>query len=840
MAKWLEDAWKDAGFAIRQFRKTPGVAAVAVVSLALGIGANAAIFTLLDAVLFKRLPVRDPHALVMLGHARSSGVGVGMLGRSLDVYSVDLYQHLLTTDVFDALGAVQSGAERIAVRRRGADATEPAFAKLVSGNYFQVLGVTAAAGRTLDSSDDMPQANPVAMVSFLYWKNVLNEDPSAVGATLEMNGIPVTIVGVAAASFYGETLQADPPSFWIPISASRALNPQRNLVNEPDSYWLYLLGRLKPGIAVPEAESRLTLAVQNWQRSRRGADLSPEIAASISRSRVEITAAESGVPHLRRGYAPTLRLLLGISMAVLLIACANIAALLLAQGIARRGEHSLRLALGATYGRLMRQSIVESLVLAFTGGAVALLVAAHLSDLLLALVFGGAAHVPIQTMPDGRVLAFTFAVSCLTAIAFGMVPAIRMPSNIATTLRDTRFRLGKGLIVAEITAAVVVLAGAISLAHSLVNLAGQPFGFDRRQVLVVGVDPALAGVSLDRLGALYPQLEDRLTAIPGVTSASFSRYSPFNGCCWSFSVKVPGYTPQPDEDMGTLLNRVSPRYFETLGTRLVRGRAFDARDTSGAPPVAIVSTAFAERFFAGQDPIGRRFIIDSEGPGFDREIVGVVADAKYVEPREAEGPAAFLPFMQMPPGSQPRSAGYQSNFANVMQVRISGDAADVAARVRQTLAEMLPELTVLRVDTLSNQVGETLRQDRALVALAVAFGLLALTLTCVGLYGLMAYLVQRRTKEIGIRMALGADHGLVVRMVVRQALAHAGTGILLGVPAAFVAVRLIRNQLYGVNPADPTNAALAAVVLIACLALAGYLPARRAARIDPVRTLRQD
>jgi predicted permease len=840
MAKWLEDAWKDAGFAIRQFRRTPGIAAVAVVSLALGIGANAAIFTLLDAVVFRQLPIRDPQTLVMLGQARSSGVGVGMLGRSLDVYSVDLYQHLLNTNVFDGLCAVQSGAERIGVRRRGVSATEPAVAKFVSGNYFQVLGVAAAAGRTLDASDDTPQATPVAIVSFRYWQRVLNDDPSVVGATIDINGVPVTIVGVAAASFYGEKLQADPPSFWIPINASRAINPQRNLVNEPGAYWLYLLGRLKPGTDVPQAESRLTMELQNWQRSLQGADLSAPTAENISRSRVEITPAASGVPHLRREYASTLRLLLGISMAVLLIACANIAALLLAQGIARRGEHSVRLALGATYGRLLRQSIVESLVLAFTGGAVALLVAAHLSDLLLALVFGGTAQVPIQTMPDGRVLAFTFVVSCLTAIAFGMMPAIRMPSSIATTLRDTRFRLGKGLIVAEVTAALVVLAGAVSLAHSLVNLTGQPFGFDRRHVFVAAVDPSLAGVSLDRFAAQYPQLEDRLAAIPGVTSAGFSRYSPFNGCCWSFSVSVPGYTAQPEEDMGVLLNRVSPRYFETLGTPLVRGRAFDARDSAGSPPVAIVSATFAERFFAGRDPIGQRFTIDSEGGGYEREIVGVVADAKYDELRAAEGPAAFLPFMQMPPGTEPNSGGYESNFANAIQVRVSGDAPDVAARIRQTLAAMVPELTVLRVDTLSDQVGETLRQDRAVVTLAVAFAVLALTLTCVGLYGLMAYLVQRRTKEIGIRMALGADHGLVVRMVVRQALTHAGAGILLGVPAAFAAVRVIRNQLYGVNPSDPANAALAAAVLIACLALAGYLPARRAARIDPVRTLRQE
>ena len=840
MAKWVEDAWKDAGFAIRQLKKTPGIAAVAIISLALGIGANAAIFTLLDAVLFKQLPVRDPHGLVMLGHARSSGVGMGMLGQSLDVYSVDLYNHLVNTNVFDALGAVQSGAERIAVRRQGSDAAQPASAKLVSGNYFDVLGVRAAAGRTLVAADDTAPANPVAVVSFAYWRSALNEDPSVIGEALDMNGVPVTVVGVAESTFYGETLQADPPNFWIPISASLALDPQRNLVHEPDLYWLYLLGRLQPEVSTPQAESRLTLALQNWLRARRGGNLSEETAARISRSRIELTAADSGVPHMRRGYAPTLRVLLGITIAVLLIACANIGALLLARGIARRGEHSLRLALGATHGRLVRQSLAESLVLALIAGALGLLVAAHVSDVLLALVFGGAAHVPIQTMPDARVLAFTFVVSCVTAMAFGLVPALRTPSSIAATLRDSRFRLGKGLIIGEVTAALVVLAGAASLAHSLANLSGQSFGFDPKQVLVFGVDPELAGHDLARLAPLYARLEDRLRAIPGVQSASYSRYSPFNGCCWSFGVTIPGYTPQPDERMSTLLNRVSPGYFETLQTPLLRGRAFDGRDVAGSRPVAIVSEAFAERFFAGQDPIGQRFVIDSEGRAFDREIVGVVADAKYDEPREAQGPAAFLPFMQMPPNEPATSAGYQSNFANVIEIRVSGDAADVAARVRDALAQIQPQLPVLSVETLSDQVGATLRRDRALVVLAGAFGVLALALTCIGLYGLMAYLVQRRTKEIGIRMALGADYGVVVRMVVRQALTQVGTGVLIGVPAAFVAIRLMRSQLYEVSAADPTNAAFAAIVLIVCLGLAGYLPARRAARIDPIRTLRQD
>jgi macrolide transport system ATP-binding/permease protein len=839
MAMWLEDAGKDIRFALRQLRKAPAFTAVAVISLALGIGANAAIFTLIDAVLLKALPVRDPGSLVLLGDARGRGVGVGQSG-SLVVASYDLYTHLRDADVFDRLGAVQSSEDRVVVRHGDAGATQPATVRFVSGNYFQVLGVDARAGRTIVPPDDTPAAHPVAVVSHRYWKSALNQSPATVGSTIDINGVPVTIVGVAPAEFFGERIEPDPPGFWVPLAGSRMLKRQRNLIDEPGLHWLYLIGRLRPDITTEQAQARSTLTLQNWLHARAGSTISAERRARIAETRVDLTPAGSGVPHMRRSYGQTLRLLLGISMAVLLIACANISGLLLARGTARRAERSLRLALGATRGRLVRQSLTESLMLAFVGGALALPVAAAATTLLLRMVFREAADIPIQTTPDMRVLVFTFALSCVAALAFGVLPATRLQSDIAQAMKSVRFRLGKALIVGEVAVSLVVLAGAGSLAQSLANVASQPFGFDRSHVLIVNVDPGLARYDLNRLGPLYQQLQLRLNSLPGVSSASLSHYSPFNGCCWAFSVKVPGYAPRPDESTSAMLNRVSPRYFETLGTSVLRGRTFDDHDTPTSRHVAVVSAAFAQRFFPNIDPIGRTLTIDSEVDNAPREIVGVVENAKYDEPREDQRPMAYLPLLQMTPGQPEASGDYQSNFVNAIEVRSSGDPTEIARLVRYALAEIDPRLPVLGVATLSDHVNQTLRQDRTIATLAACFGLLALALSCIGLYGLMSYLVQRRTSEIGIRIALGARRAAVMAMVIREALAQAGAGILIGVPITFAATRLIASQLYGVSPADPRYAAAAAVVLIAALAAAGYLPSRRAARIDPIRALRHE
>ena len=517
MAAWLDNVWQDVRFATRQLRKSPGFTAVAVITLALGIGANSAIFTLIDAVLMKPLPVRDPGRLVMLGDARSSGVGTRPDG-SFPVFSHELYKHLRDTGVLDGLCAFQSGNAEVSVHRTGAGAARPAAARLVSGNYFEVLGVNAALGRTIVPIDDSAAAAPVSVVSFRYWKDTLNGDPSVVGSTVDLNGVPVAIVGVAAPEFYGDRLQPDPPGFWLPISADRQLNPQRKLVDDPDQYWLYLMGRLPPDTSAAERQARLTVALQSWLLSRDGSNLSDEQRRDLSNSRVELTPGRSGVNRMQKDYSQTLRLLLGISAAVLLITCANLAGLLLARGAARRPERSVRLALGASRGRLLRQSLTESLTLALAGGALALLVAAAGTRLLVVLVFRGADYVPIQVVPDVRVLAFTFALSCAAAVFFGLLPAIRMGSDIAPAIKGgapgardpvlshRRFGPGQALIIGEVALSLVLLAAAVSFARSLANVAGQSFGFDREHVLdrrrgpepcPLRIQPACAAVSTD-------------------------------------------------------------------------------------------------------------------------------------------------------------------------------------------------------------------------------------------------------------------------------------------------------------------------------------------------------
>jgi predicted permease len=534
-----------------------------------------------------------------------------------------------------------------------------------------------------------------------------------------------------------------------------------------------------------------------------------------------------------------LQLLLAISSTVLLIACANIANLLLARGAARERERSIRLAVGASRGRLVRQSLTESLTLALAGGALGVPVAAWGVRLLLALVFSGTDNVPFSTSPDARVLAFAFALSCGAAILFGVLPAIRGSAGVVS--RDAG-RLGRAnaLVVGQVALSLVVLAAAGALARSLANLATQSFGFETERVLVVDVDPARAGYDFNRLGPLYRDLYARLNATPGVKSAAFSYYSPFNQCCWSFTIAALGYTPQPGEDTGAILNRVSPGYFETLGTRLVRGRTFDEHDTPASARAAVVNAEFAHHFFSDANPIGRRFSIGDGGTPGAFEIVGVVEDAKYDSPRDRVRAMAFLPLLQRDPDEADTGDDAAHHFIRTIEIRATGNPGAVAGAVRQAIAAIDPNLPVLRVDTLSDHVGRALSRENVVATLAAFFGAVALALTCLGLYALTAWSVQRRTREIGIRIALGARRNAVVGMVIREVLAQAAIGTLVGVPAAFVALRLIGSALYDVSPADPQPSAVAMIILLACILAAGYAPARRASRIEPVEALRHD
>jgi predicted permease len=850
---WLDDLIKDVHHTLRDLRKSPGFAATAMLSLAVGIGANTAIFTIINAVLLKSLPVRNPEGLVVLGPAIGSGDETGIPGDgSFSLYSYDLYKRLQNTDVFSGLCAVQSTRQTgVSVRRAGWAQAELGQVKLVSGNYFDVLGVSAALGRAIAFTDDTVSASPVAVVSSRYWKSRLGSDPSVIGSSIYVGGSSFTIVGVSPPGFYGETLRPDPPDFWLPLSADRLLNRTRALIDQPEEHWLYLIGRLAPGISTPQAQVRLNVALRNWLFTRAGSNISTEDRAEIKRAHIELTPGGSGIVHMQRDYSLSLRLLLGISLAVLLITCANVANLLLARGAARKAETSVRLALGASRWRLVRQSLTESLMLALAGGAIGVFVASGATKLLIALFFRGTEYVPIQTSPDLRILAFTFGLSCAAALVFGLLPAIRSTAQIATVIRGASpgikgsrlssrsFGLGGLLIVAEVALSLVVLAGAGTFARSLANLSGQQFGFNPDRVLVLNIDTAHAGYDHSRLGPLYRELESRLNSLPGVNSASLSYYSPFNDCCWAFSISVQGYTPKSGQEPHALLNRVSPGYFQTIGTKLLLGRTFDQHDTPTSQPVAVVNQEFVRRFFPNRNPTGSRFGIGGVRRAGDFEIIGEVQDAKYDSPRDEPTPMAFFPLLQPIPGEMAADWD-ESNFVNVIEVRSAARPQTMAGEVRRAIANIDPQLAVLRVSTLFDDIDLMLNQDNVVAALAIFFASLALLLSGLGLYGLMAYTVQRRTSEIGIRMALGARRVAVIGMVIREALAQGFAGVVVGVPAALAAIRLVANQLYGVSPSDPQYSALAALVLLLCAIAAAYLPALRAARVDPLVALRYE
>jgi predicted permease len=835
---WFDDFQRDIRHAIRAARKRPGASALVVLTLAVAIGGSAAVFTVMNALLLNPLPIRDPGGLVLLGDARGHGYAVGQLGTSFSLFSHDLYMHLRGADAVADLCAVQSATTLVAVRRNAIDPAAPARAKFVSGNYFRLLGANVSMGRTLGPSDDVRGAAPVAVASFGYWQDVLDADPSAIGNTIAINGIAVTLVGVTPAQFHGETIEPDPPRLWLPIAAARAIEPLTNLLDAPDRHFLFVLGRLKPGQSTADGSARLTAALQNWLLARAGSEPSADRVTSIAQSRVELTPARSGIPVLRRTHSQTLEMLLGVSALVVLLACANIAGLLLAREMARGPERAVRRALGANRGRLIRQSLAESMALGLTGGTVALFVGWAGAHALVTLLFAGADDVPIATAPNLRVVLFTLAVCCLAALLFGTAPAWRTRVDLTRPMRDARFRLGKALVVGQVALSLTMVAAAGTLTYSLVNLARQPFGFDPGHTLVMTVDPHLAHYDYDRLAPLYDAIESRLEALPGVTSAALSYYSPFHGCCWSFSMKVPGSALREDENPSAMLNRVSPGYFQTIGTRLVRGRVFDRRDTP-AGSVAVVNAAFARLHFPHGDPIGRTFRIDSQ-PDVDLEIVGVVEDAKYDEPRDAIRPMVFLPLLQMRPTQPVASGEYFSNFITTIEVRTSGDPMAVAPAVRRALAGIDPTLPVLRIDTLEDHIEQGLRREQVSATLASVFAAIALTLACIGLYGVMAYLVQRRIADIGVRMALGATRGVVIAAVMRETLAQALMGVALGIPVSVAGLRIISSQLFGVIDLTPGTLILVAGVLIACLAIAGYLPARQASRLDPVAVLRSN
>jgi len=831
---------QDLRYGFRRLRQSPGFAIVSVLTLALGIGANTAIFTLVNAVMLKSLPVKNPKELYRLGRGDNCCV-LGGMQDNWDIFSFPLYQQFRDhTPEFGEMAAFQGGMTELSARRSGSNGpAEPFVGELVSGNYFSTFGVGAFAGRTIAPADDRAGATPMAVMSYRTWQQHFGLDPSVVGAAFTINQTPYTIVGIAPPGFFGDRVRPDPPDFWLPLANEPLLNGGNGILNRAGFHWLYIIGRLKPGIAAGNIQPEVTAQLQQWLGGQ--PDLSRRDRANIGKQKIQVTPAAGGVAVLANETTAALRLLMTISGLVLLIACANIANLLLARGAAMRGETAIRVALGAPRYRLLRQTLTESVLLAILGGVGGLAVAFAGTRTILLVFFRGSRYIPIDAAPSLPVLGFAFLLSLVTGVVFGLAPAWLMArSDPAEALRgagrSTRDRSSlaqRSLVVLQVALSTVLLIGAGLLTQTLRNLENQRFGFEPEGRLVVRLGQGMPGP--EKLYGLYQQLDQRLPQIPGVISASYSIYSPMRGDNWSFGIHVEGHPP--DEQVGASFDRIGPHYFETLGTRLLRGRTIGVADTPTSRQVAVVNQAFVHKFFPKQDPIGKHFGMGDPSHSGDFEIVGVVEDTKYQDARGPAYPTFFMPFLQM--SKDPKmSFMIGSHYIGDIELRVAGSPQNMEAAVRRTLAGIDPNLTVLDVLSMNEQVARNFNQDRLIARLTGLFGGLALILACVGLYGVTAYAVARRTGEIGIRMALGADRPRILVLVLRGALLQLAVGLAIGIPAALAGGRLLANQLYGVKSQDPAILALAAGVLTACALVAGFVPAQRAASIDPIRALR--
>jgi len=843
----------DLKLALRQFRKSPGFAATVILTISLGIGANVAIFTLVHAILLRSLPVANPATLYRVGDLDDCCVNGGFINDNgdFDIFSYDLYRYFQdSTPEFEQLAAFQSGHNNVNVRS-GQALAKAEIAEYVSGNYFSTFGLGAFAGRMLVPSDDQPGATPVAVLSYQAWHINHAGDPRVVGMTFYILNKPFTIVGISPPGFYGDRIDSNPPALWIPLNNEPIIEGETSILKQPDTNWLYVLGRVKPGVEAGSLQAKLSNTLRQWLSTQPAYTLNGA-QTEIPKQHVVVTPAGAGVQNMQQEAGNGLHLLMGISGLVLLVACANIANLLLAKGATRRAETSISMALGAARSRLIRQMLVESLLLASAGGAAGIALAYAGARMILALAFPDSPNLPIHASPSLAVLAFAFALSLLTGLIFGVVPAwIASHSDPAEALRgvnrSTKDRASlpqKSLIVFQAALSLVLLVGAGLLTKSLRNLEHQDFGIATANRFVFHFDPAGAGYTIATVPAFNERLEREFSALPGVHSVGVALYSALEGNNWGEGVRVEGRPePGPDAQNGSSWDRVSPGFFETVGQPILRGRGFTAQDTATSRMVAVVNQAFVKRFFPNEDPIGHHFGTFDRKYASNYEIVGIVADAKYNNPRDPVRSMYFRPMSQLNTTIKERSAitaETRSLFPNSITLRYAGDAASLEPLVRHTLANINPNLTLLDFKTLDYQVAGNFNQERLISRLTALFGLLALMLASVGLYGITAYSVARRTSEIGLRMALGANRGNVVVLVLRAASWQVGLGLAIGIPVALLGGRLMASQLYGVRIYDPLTIAAAVLVLSTFAAIAGFIPARRAASIEPMNALRTE
>ncbi|HEV8039498.1 MAG TPA: ABC transporter permease [Bryobacteraceae bacterium] len=819
-------------FALRQLRKSPGFTSVAVLSLALGIGANTAIFSVMDALLLRTLPIKHPDQLVLFGEGISSGIfNPFPNGNNTDLYSPPFFRQLHTEESsFAGVAAMESMPAEPHARLSGASELEALKLRVVSGNYFQVLGVGASLGRVLTADDDVrPGGHPVAVLSHAFWERRFAHDPSVIGRTLAFNSTVFTIIGVATPGFSG-TVVGESPDAWVPLAMLGQVMPWIQAPWDDWSQSLWLFARLRPGVGISAAQTNANVLYQQWLHQVSGSSPSPERVADMRKARFPLTSAANGTSHLRKKYSLPLKILMALVGLVLLAACSNIANLLLARGGGRQREIAVRLALGARRSRLVAQLVSESLLLGLAGGALGVLIAWWGGELLLSLVSG-----QLDVGPNSRALLFTFGLSLLTGLLFGVLPALRMTRiDVGPALKEgkgtgtskSRSRIGHALVSAQVALALFLTISAGVFIGTLRNLERINPGFDQDRVIVAGLDTDWTAFTRAAWLNVSRRVETRVKALPGVEAASFALVT-FNGGSWMASLWPAGqeHTRANERDFNG--NRVGADYFKVMGIPIIAGRTFSPRDTEQSQHVAVVNQTLARQVFGSEPALGRHFSLAGRDH-YDFEIVGVVRDAHYDSLRETPEAMWFLYTQQEP------------QLAETLVVRTRGNPTLAMPLVRAAVRAEDPNLAISDIATLRSAVRDSLSREALLAKLAGFFGALALLLASVGLYGVMAYSVARRTNEIGIRMALGAQPNAVLGMVLRESLFVVGLGLIMGIPAALACGRYVSSQLYGLAPNDPATIAGASAVLLAVSLVASFLPARRAAMLDPLAALREE
>ncbi|HJQ25120.1 MAG TPA: ABC transporter permease [Blastocatellia bacterium] len=839
--RWEDDMIQDLRYGLRMLFKQPAFTLVAVLSLALGIGANTAIFSLLDAVLLKSLPVRQPDRLVLFGKGESGGLTNGFPNDSCDLFSYPFYREVqqrndvfsdvasllsMTWDVHGTVNANGSGGEM-----------QPLQVQLVSGNYFEVLGVNAALGRTFTAADDVtPGAHPFAVVSHAWWQSRMGGDPAALGKTITIDQTAYTIVGVAPAEFFGTTV-GQAPDVYVPLAMEAQLPPAHwNIRNEKLAQSLYLIARLKDGVSTEQANAAVNLLFKQTLQEIAGPQPAAERVQDIARARIELTPAGKGVSELRREFSLSLRILMAVVGFVLLIACANVANLLLARAANRKREFAVRMAMGAGRVRMIRQLLTESVLLAALGGGAGVLLAWWGSRLLIGMASSSAEPLPLDVTPNLRILGFTLLASLISAVVFGTAPALRaariepnteLKGGRGAARASAQSPLGKALVITQVALSLVLLVGAGLFVRTLINLQNVPTGFNQRNVMLFKVDTAAAGLKDEQYPALLREVEEKVKAVPGVEAAAFS-FLIFNQGGWTSVIQTRDLTVTDIESRLVRQNVVGTDYFTAMGIPLLVGRGFGPQDTEKSQKVAVISETMATRFFPDGSPIGKRFGTGGPEQRDRYEIIGVVKDSKYQSLTETVRPVAFYPSAQSP--------GPRGNLI----VRFAGAPDRVVPQVRQAIQGVDRNLPIDEVLSLDEQIGRSLTQPKLVARLAAFFGLLALLLACVGLYGVLSYSVVRRTNEIGIRMALGAESRDVLWLVLREAMMLVVIGVAIGLAASLALSQTASSLLFNLKPNDPLTLTLATVLLLAVAALSGYLPARRAARVDPMVALRYE